>query len=229
MIGVQNSRAVRLFLCVAVLSLSGCERLFDKGTKQQLEAADRKAAAGDMEGAVKLYESALDGSAKTAHAHYKLGLLYADKLKKPVSALHHFERYLALEPRGAYAKEAQEYRKEGEQKVRVLLTKGSPMTQEEAIRIRNDNLALRKALVELRAKRNATPAPVPAGMKRGEQVQKPVPPGSRTYTVKPGDTLASIAAKQYKNKARWKDIQDANFYALEGTAKIKPGMVLIIP
>ena len=39
MIGVQNLRAVPLFLCVAVLSLTGCERLFDKGTKQQLEAA----------------------------------------------------------------------------------------------------------------------------------------------------------------------------------------------
>lgn len=223
------SRAMRLLSLVALVSLSGCEQLFDKGAKQQLEAADRKAAAGDSLGAVTSYEAALDGSPRTAVAHYKLGLLYADKLKKPMSALHHFERYLALDPKGKYAKEARDYRSEGEQKVRVVLTKGSPVTQDEAIRLRNDNLALRKALVELRAKRNATPAPVPAGLKRGEQVQKPVPPGSRTHTVKSGETLASIATKYYKNKARWKDIQDANFYALDGTAKIKPGMVLIIP
>ena len=48
--------------------------------------------------------------------------------------------------------------------------------------------------------------------------------------MQPGDTLASISRKFYKNNsARWKDIQDANFNALEGTAKLKPGMVLMIP
>ena len=44
-----------------------------------------------------------------------------------------------------------------------------------------------------------------------------------------GDTLAKIARKFYKSPARARDIQDANFNALEGTVKIKPGMVLIIP
>jgi uncharacterized membrane-anchored protein len=41
--------------------------------------------------------------------------------------------------------------------------------------------------------------------------------------------LSTIAQKYYKNKGRWKDIQDANFNSLEGTVKIKPGMTLIIP
>ena len=63
-----------------------------------------------------------------------------------------------------------------------------------------------------------------------EQTQKPLLPGVRTYTVGPGDTFASIARKFYKNNAaRWKDIQDTNFGTVEGTAKIKPGMVLMIP
>ena len=64
---------------------------------------------------------------------------------------------------------------------------------------------------------------------RGEPVQKPIPPGARTYTVQSGDTLAKISRKFYKNTSRARDIQDANFNALEGTVKIKPGMVLIIP
>ena len=64
---------------------------------------------------------------------------------------------------------------------------------------------------------------------RGEPVQKPIPPGARTHVVQPGETLSTIAQKYFKNKARWKDIQDANFNSLEGTAKIKPGMTLIIP
>ena len=63
-----------------------------------------------------------------------------------------------------------------------------------------------------------------------EQVQKPLVPGMQTYTVQSGDTLASISRKFYKNNsARWKDIQDANFNALEGTARLQPGMVLMIP
>jgi tetratricopeptide (TPR) repeat protein len=226
----QRSRFVALPVLATSLFLStGCEQLFDRGSKQKMESADRKAAAGDVRGAVKLYESALDGTAKTADAHYKLALIYADKLKKPLSALHHFERYLAFEPRGNYAKEAAEYRKEGEHKLLASLTNGNPITQEEAIKIRKENLRLMDALVALRAKRNATPPPVPAGVKKGEQVQKQISAGVRTHTVKKGDTLASIAAQYYKNKARWKDIQDANFYSLEGTATIKPGMVLMIP
>lgn len=217
-------------LCVATtVGLTGCERLFDRGSKQDIVTADKKVASGEMQSAIKLYESALDGTNKTADVHYKLGLLYADKLNSPLDALHHFERYLDLAPSGTYAKEARAYRKEGQQKLLTALTKGSPVTQDEAVRLKNDNLALRKALVELRAQKNATPPPTPKGMKKGEQVQKPIPAGSRTHTVQSGETLASIASKYYKNKARWKDIQDANFYSLEGTAKIKPGMELIVP
>lgn len=217
-------------LCVAAtLLLAGCERLFDKGSKEQIAAADKKVASGEIQAALKLYESALDGTGETAIVHYKLALLYADKLKSPLDALHHFERYLDFAPNGTYAKEARAYRKEGEQRLLTSLTKGSPVTQDEAVRLKNDNLALRKALVELRAQKNATPPPLPPGMKKGDQVQKPIPPGTRTHTVQSGETLASIASKYYKSKARWKDIQDANFYSLEGTAKIKPGMQLIIP
>jgi nucleoid-associated protein YgaU len=77
--------------------------------------------------------------------------------------------------------------------------------------------------------KSITPVAPPAGGKKGEQVQKPVPPGGRTHVVVAHETLATIAAKYYKNKARWKDIQDANFYSVDGTAKIRPGMTLYIP
>jgi nucleoid-associated protein YgaU len=85
---------------------------------------------------------------------------------------------------------------------------------------------LREQLAIIRSQRAATPATYNA---KGDPVKKPIPPGSRTHTVAPHETLASIAQKYYKNKARWKDIQDANFNALDGSVKIKPGMTLIIP
>lgn len=228
----MNSRA--LLVCLAgVASLTGCDRLFDKGSKDELAAGDKKAAAGDFRGAVAAYEAALDGTEKTANAHWKLALIYDDKLKIPRDAIHHFERYLEVAPTGSHAKDAKAMLKQAETKVALAQGKGgSFITQEEAVRLKNDNLDLRKMLATVRAQKAATPPPVVAGAapaKKGEAPQKPIPAGSRTHVVKPGETMASIAQLYYKNKSKWKDIQDANFYSTNGTATIKPGQTLIIP
>ena len=58
--------------------------------------------------------------------HYKLAVIYADKLESPLDALHHFKRYLDFAPNGAHAKEARDYRAEGQQKVVAQFTNGSP-------------------------------------------------------------------------------------------------------
>ncbi len=208
---------------------AGCDRLFTKGAKEDIAAAEQKARANDAAGARQLYERALDGSPDSAEVHYRLALLYADKLKSPLDALHHFGRCLELAPNGPHAKEAREYKKEGEHRLLLQLAKGNPVSQEEAARLKNDNLALRKTLAEVRAQKSATPVPLPPGMKKGEDPRKPIPPNARTHTVEPGETLAKISLKYYKSKNRWKDIQDANFYTMEGTPTIKPGTVLIIP
>ena len=88
---------------------------------------------------------------------------------------------------------------------------------------------MRKSLVELRAQKAPPVAAAVSPTGKAEAGKKPIPKGARTHTVAPGETLASIAVRYYKSKARWKDIQDANFYSLEGTAKIKPGQDLYIP
>jgi len=213
-------------LALALLAAPGCNRLFDKGSKDDITAAQKKAASGDFPAAVQLYEASLDGTAKTADTHYKLALLYADKLKQPIDAIHHLDRYLDLAPKGGHARDAGNLRKEVENKLRIKLSDGTPSTQAEAVRLKNENQML---LEKLAAIRNQKPVPPPASNVKGEPEKKPIPPGSRTYTVKPGDTLAKIARQFYKNSARSKDLQDANFNQLSGTVKIKPGMVLIIP
>src|SRR4051812_21225484 len=121
----------RVWIAATLLALPACERLFDKGSKESIAAADKKASAGDFSGAVVLYESALDGTAKTAEVHYKLALLYDGKLKRPVDALHHMARYLELAPTGAHARDAKAYQKEGEAKLLTKLSGGSPVTQQE--------------------------------------------------------------------------------------------------
>ena len=64
-----------------------------------VKEADWKAAQGDYLWAINLYEAALDGTPQSAEVHFKLALLYDDKMNDPLHALHHFKRYLVLNPR----------------------------------------------------------------------------------------------------------------------------------
>jgi tetratricopeptide (TPR) repeat protein len=215
------------FAALAVLLLAGCDQLLQNHTKKAVDQAQEKYAAGDFQGAVQFYEDAIDGTEKTADLHYKLALIYDDKLKNPLGAMHHLRRYLELRPSGSHAKDAQNFIKEDELKLLTTLSRSAFMSQDDAARLKNDNLALRKQLAELRASPRFST--VPGDARQPAPAGGPPAPGSRSYTVGHGDTLASIARKFYKNPARWKDIQDANFTALKGTVKLKPGMTLIIP
>jgi LysM repeat protein len=216
-------------LTTAALALSGCDRRGEARFHSGLAEADKRLAADDTEGAVRVFESLIDGTPLTAEAHYRLGHLYADRLKEPLGALYHFSRYLAILPDGAYAKELKGFEKEGELRLLSQLSRGAPLTQEDAARLKNENLKLRKTVEELKAIKLAPPSVASAGGKAGEPVPKPIPPGGRTHKVEQGDTLGSIASKYYKNKGRWKDIQNANFYPSDSVPKLKLGQELYVP
>ena len=215
-------------LAAFAVAFAGCEKMFQKDSEKTTDAGDKKAAAGDFRVAIKMYEAALDGTPRTAEVHYKMGAIYDEKLHATVDAMHHFNRYLELTPDGPHAKEAKAYQKEAPLRLAESLNRGSLITQEEAVRIKKENLDLRMQLVKLRGQKS-TPAPGAAPSGKGEFVQKPIPSGARTYTVQKGDTLGTIAAKFYKNKARWPQIRDANFQGGKGTPPIKAGQELVIP
>ena len=120
-----------------------------------MQDADNKSAQGDFERAVNLYEATLDDSPRGAEAHYKLALIYDDKLNDPVSALHHFKRYLALSPNGPHAKDVKDSIKRDEIAALTKLSGDSVITRAEAGRLRNENLTLHKEIEE-RATSHAT-------------------------------------------------------------------------
>jgi len=225
----------------AAVALSGCDHAFQNSAERNYARAEKKLAQQEYTEAVLWYEASVDGTPETAEVHYKLGLIYEDQIKDPVSAIHHLQRYLALAPTGPHAKEALKFLKEDQLKLSASLGNGATISQEEAKRVKNSNLELQKKILQLKdeieaankaraAAYKAMGGGKNAGGLKPEQTQKPLVPGTRTYTVEPGDTFASIARKFYKNNsARWKDIQDANFGIVEGTAKIKPGMELMVP
>ncbi|MCC6579272.1 MAG: LysM peptidoglycan-binding domain-containing protein [Phycisphaeraceae bacterium] len=53
------------------------------------------------------------------------------------------------------------------------------------------------------------------------------PAGGKTYVVQKGDTLYSIARKQYNNAAKWKDIASAN--NITDAKKLAVGQKLVLP
>lgn len=202
--------------------LSGCDKVDSQ--RDALDTADRKVKVGAYREAIRSYEAALDGTAKTADAHYKIAVLYDDKLKEPLDAIHHYERYLEFAPTGGHAKEAKSGRVDCERRLQAKMSKEGFMTTGEAARLRNENESLRKLITDLRNPK-APPPPRIADPGAGDAL----PPGARQYTVEPGDTLASIAHKFYKSRAMSGHIKDANFNQLGGKDIIKPGQVLIIP
>lgn len=194
---------------------------------QLIQAADTKSAEGDFARAINLYEAALDDSPRCAEVHYKLALLYDDKLNDPVSALHHFRRYLALSPTGAHSADVKNSIKHDEIAALTALSGDSVITRSEAARLRNENLNLHKEL-EVRA---APARSVNDKPPEGEAISKKAPSrkGGRTYVVQSGDTLFSVSRKFYKSPRRWKEILDANRKSIRDPKKLTVGQTLVIP
>jgi LysM repeat protein len=208
--------AVILGLAFAVAS---CDRMITPRSAQIIKDAENKTADGNYLRAIALYESALDDSPRTADVHYRLALLYDDKLHDPLHALHHFKRYLTLAPSGPHANDVKNFMKKDELELGTSLSGDAVVSRAEAARLKNENLALHKEVEDLRAHR--TPEK-PADKKSSTAA-------GRTYVVREGDTLASISRKFYKSSGRWKKIRDANRNVIQDPAKLQPGTTLTIP
>jgi tetratricopeptide (TPR) repeat protein len=192
--------------------------------------ADAKAAEGSYAEAINLYEAALDGTPGSADVHNKLALNYDDKLNDPLNALHHFKRFLALEPAGKRAQEVKGFMKRDELTLLTSLTGDSMVPRSELVRLNNENLSLRKQIGEGWAKEKAMNAADKAAHAKRLPNEKIKRTGKEhSYTVQRGDTLASISRKFYKSSARWQRILDANSDILTKPSDLKPGQTLVIP
>ena len=213
-----------LLACAIGLAFSSCDRMITSRHVQVVKDADAKASQGDFSRAINLYEAALDDSPQCAEVHYKLALLYDDKLKDPLNALHHFKRYLVLAPDGPYANDVRNSVKRDEVDLLTNLSGDAVLPRAEAARLRNENLNLRKELEERRTASRGAIDKLAATKTTGE-ADKAI----RNYIVRSGDTLASISRKFYKTSRRWKKILDANRKSIENPEKLEVGQTLVIP
>jgi tetratricopeptide (TPR) repeat protein len=212
-----------------VYGLTACDRIGGARHAQLAQDADTKSAQGNFARAINLYEAALDDSesVRNAEVHYKLALLYDDKLNDPVGALYHFRRYLALSPAGAHAADVKSSIKRDEIAALTALSGDSVITRSEAARLRNENLNLHKQL-EARAvpARTVSDKPQEAEAKSKKTASKK---GGQSYVVQSGDTLFSISRRFYKSPKRWKEILDANRKSIRDPKKLTAGQTLVIP
>lgn len=227
--GIPRSPARPEVLCICVsifllCALAGCDRVGSSRYAQLMQDADGKSAQGNYERAVNLYEAALEDSPRGAEVHYKLALLYDDKLNDPVGALHHFKRYLSLSPNGPHSKDVNDSIKRDEIAALTTLSGDSVITRAEAARLRNENLTMHKQLEERAASRTALEK------SEGKDARKS---GSKkagqTYVVRSGDTLFSISRRFYKSPKRWKAILEANKKNVRDPKDLTVGQTLIIP
>ena len=224
-------RAIIACVCLSIFSACGfssCDRVMTSRDAQLVKNADGKSAQGDFLRAIDLYEAALDDSPRCAEIHYKLALLYDDKMNDPLNALHHFKRYLTLSPNGSHASDVKNSVKRDEIAVVTNLSGDSVVTRADAARLRNENLNLHK---ELEARSATLPIGSGKAQARDASSKKPASRRSegRTYVVRSGDTLASISRKFYKSSARWKVILDANKQEIRDPKKLTVGQSLTIP
>ncbi len=227
------TKTIRPALLGCLLSLgmlAGCNRMIMPREVQLGKDADAKATEGSYAEAINLYEAALDGTPASADVHYKLALIYDDKMNDPLNALHHFKRFLTLEPTGKRAQEVKGFMKRGELTLLTSLSSDSMVPRAELVRLSNENLNLRKQISERWAEQKAANA-------AEKEARAKRPPGpkikrtgkERSYKVQRGDTLASISRKFYKSSARWQRILDANADLLTKPSDLKPGQELVIP
>ena len=210
-----------------VCGLTGCDRLGNSRYSQLVQDADTKSANGDFARAINLYEAALDDSPRCAEIHYKLALLYDDKLNDPVSALHHFKRYIVLSPNGPHANEVTKSIKHDEIAALTALSGDSVIPRSEAVQLRNENLNLRK---ELEARPGSLrSAPEKSQASDASSKKTAAKKADRTYVVRSGDTLFSISRKFYKSPKRWKEILEPNRKNIRDPKKLTAGETLVIP
>ncbi len=173
-------------LAAVVLLASGCDLLTVSQTGRNISEGNNAVQRGEFQRAIQYYESALDGTMLSAEAHYRLGLLYEDKLKNQVGALHHFERYLELAPQGQFASDVKGYA----ERLRLVLASGMAegpvMPAREAARLKNENLQLQRQIAELRKTPQTTAkAAAPAEHRPGMVVAATPPPAVPAATPEP--------------------------------------------
>ncbi|MDD4735963.1 MAG: LysM peptidoglycan-binding domain-containing protein [Kiritimatiellae bacterium] len=232
----------------SVVTLTGCGRDAASLDKQEendpaLRRARVRKKAQDIDGAIDLYNKALDRKPQLARAHLEVGLLYDSYKEDYNRAIYHYQRYLELRPDSEKEQLIQDLIRRARLSYAVSLPDTPPGAIEEIAELRKENASLKARLAELvRVQGDSaatavveSAAPRAATLEPHRQEVSPAPkpapaqPPVRTYRVQKGDTLSSISGKMYNDSNAWRKIYDANRNSMKSPSSLTVGQTLIIP
>lgn len=202
------------------------------------------------EQAVAAYRKILDRNPRIAVAHLDLALLLHESTKDYVEAIHHYRRYLEMRPDTQKAAMIYARIQDATRRLAGQLQGGSSTTTavagvaldvavllEENAALKLEVARLTQELESAHAKREPArvepgqPAvePVPAIVPAAEP-RKPPQVKARTYRVRQGDTLYSIAETVYGDRTQWTRLLEANGALLRGEPRrLRANMELTVP
>jgi len=197
----------------------------------------------DIDGAIALYNRALERYPRLARAHLEVGSLYATKKKDYVRAIYHFQRYLELRPDTQKRKLIEDWIRRAELALAAEIKTRSSGVPVELARLREENRRLTQRVKELSARieelMRGAAAETPSGKKEEAPPSKvkelppprptPAYPEVKVYRVRRGDTLSSIAARFYGDRTKWRRIYEANRNILDSPESLRVGQRLVIP
>jgi tetratricopeptide (TPR) repeat protein len=191
--------------------------------------------AQDFGKAIELYNETLERRPRLAAAHLEVGMLY-EKKEDYLRAIYHYQRYLELRPAAQKNKLIEDMIRVAKVCYAAALPNRPPGALEEIALLTRENKSLRAQLVKYAPPGTLPPdfAPPLAATNAPRPLMPPQPvaaaqPAVRTHIVQPGETLASIALKEYKDRGKAGRIFEANRDTLTSPQSIKPGQTLIIP
>ena len=190
--------------------------------------------AQDVTGAIELYNETLDHKPRLATAHLELGMLY-EKKEDFLRAVYHLQRYLELRPGAQKNKLIEDMVRVDKVCYAASLPNPPPGAIEEIALLKKEAVSLRAQLRKYAPPGTVPPEPNSVGSATNapKLLAPPQPaaaqPAVRTHLVVSGETLASIAHKEYKDKTKAKKIFEANRDTLASPQSIKAGQTLIIP
>jgi tetratricopeptide (TPR) repeat protein len=233
------------------MCITGC-----RGTTERLDRREerdpllRRAQAHkrthNIDGAIELFQKALDRKPELARAHLELGLIYDSEQEDYIRAIYHYQRYLDLRPDAEKRPLIEDLVDRARLNYTTTLPNPPAGAIEEIAQLKRENRMLRHRLSEMKKAAVTTPAqpasPAPARAstavaqrtvpaRKALNSPKPAPaqPAVQTYRVQRGDTLSSIAAKMYNDAGQWKKIYEANKSTMKRPENLRVGQVLMIP
>jgi len=200
---------------------------------------------GEIDEAIRLYYETLSNSPQAVRAHLDLAVLLHDRKQDYIKAIYHYERYLEQRPDTEKRSLIENRARIAGQQYAAKISSASQVSNERLVELEKENLKLRDRVKELekqvarREEKRENEPGVVVDADKPPRVVKPPPreegavfaemTSLRTYSVRSGDTLSSIALKFYGDETQSARIFDANKDMLDSRNNLKIGTVLVIP